>query len=127
MKYAVAFLFCLTVICSCVAAASPQIAGIQVPVQLASAGQHRALAACVFCADVMGRNDLKKLCPDSVTAWNELVGCAGCSGGGACSDLCLTDWCAQLDNVAYVNASDACNNCIIAACWPELAACSSAM
>src|SRR5262249_2714831 len=88
----------------------------------AAASAHPA-ASCGLCADVSGKNAIKKLCAQSAAAWDALVACACTTKCGA---ECGADWCARLDNVTYTNASDACNNCIVAQCYPELMACSTA-
>ena len=96
--------------------AAPQ----QAPVAEAQ-GQHAV--PCVYCADVSGRPDTKHLCPASAVAWDALVACV-CET--SCSAPCGSDWCARLDDPHYTNASDECNGCAVAMCYPELSACSSA-
>lgn len=107
----------------CLAGSPPEIgaAGLE---GLAKPGGRQHGAACGFCADVAGKNDLKHLCPDSKTAWDGMVNCV-CMD--KCSAECGADWCARLGDVAYSDASDACNNCAISKCWAQLSACSDAM
>ena len=82
------------------------------------------VAACGYCGVVGGRNDVKHLCSDSAAAWSEMVSCI-CSDG--CAADCASDWCARLDDVAYADASTACNDCAITSCWSEVLSCSGAM
>lgn len=82
-----------------------------------------SVSACGFCADVGGKNDVKKLCTQSKQAWDTMVE-AICST--KCAPECSADWCARLGDVTYSNASAACNDCAVAKCWPEISSCSSA-
>src|SRR5262245_10326134 len=118
---AISFLSLLTFACNHL---EEDVGRLDVAMSDAVRKEGHPLASCVFCADVGGRNDVKKLCPASVQAWNDLVACA-CST--ACAGPCGADWCARVNDVAYTNASDACNDCSIAACAAELSTCSSAM
>lgn len=91
--------------------------------QLSSAPVSHPASSCTFCADVYGKNYVKKLCPDSKIAWDDMVK-AICET--KCKAPCTLDWCAQLDNVGYVSATGACYTCAIDYCMPEILACSAA-
>lgn len=81
------------------------------------------VASCGYCADAAGKNDVKHLCAASAAAWDAMVKCI-CAD--SCAGPCGADWCARLSDVAYTNASDACEACVEAACWPELIVCGGA-
>lgn len=89
-------------------------------------------STCGFCADVGGKNDLKKLCSLSSAAWDAM---AACICQKRCALECGSDWCAQLGSANYKNASDACNACATApngdggpgsGCIDEVLACADA-